>query len=299
MPPARARVRAAVVDDRRLRAWPLPVLARDCDKEDRGRLLVIAGSAPMPGAAVLVAEAALRAGAGKVQLATERSVVGLVAAAVPEIYAIPLAGGGSADAVLRLARRCDALCIGPGMSEGAPLRALLRRLLTDARLAQVPLLIDAAALIELAALRDAGMRPARPLVVTPHAGELAAMLGWTKAAIIADPRPAALACARRFAAVALLKGGETWIATPVGALHRSSAGGHGLATGGSGDVLAGVITALLARGATPVQAAAWGAHVHGRCGEILARRVGAIGYLARELAAEVPGVMQGLGANRR
>ncbi len=289
MPPRAPRV--LTIDDRRLRAWPLPTLADDADKEARGRLLLVAGSAPMPGAAMLAAEAALRAGVGKVQLATDRAVTGLVAAALPELYVVALPRAGvrrDGERLIRLASACDALGIGPGMAEGAALRALLRRLLVDRRLARVAMVIDAAALIELAALRADGALPERPLVLTPHAGEAAAMLGRTKASILADPRAAALACARRFAAVAMIKGADTWIAAPDGALYRCSSGCVGLATAGSGDVLAGIIGGLLARGATPIQAAAWGAHVHGRCGEALARRVGAIGFLARELAGEIP-----------
>jgi hydroxyethylthiazole kinase-like uncharacterized protein yjeF len=131
-------------------------------------------------------------------------------------------------------------------------------------------------------------------VLTPHAGEMAALLDLSKPDVEADPVAAARTAAARFAAVVVMKGEVTHIVTPDGRAWRHDGGVVGLGTGGSGDVLAGLIGGLLARGAEPAQAAIWGVHVHGAAGEALTRRQGAVGFLARELPAEIPPILEGL-----
>jgi hydroxyethylthiazole kinase-like uncharacterized protein yjeF len=131
-------------------------------------------------------------------------------------------------------------------------------------------------------------------VLTPHAGEMAALLGVAREKIERDAAAFATDAARRFGTVVALKGAESWIATPAGSLFRYSGGSVGLATSGSGDTLAGVIAGLAARGATAERAALWGAYLHGAAGRILARRIGRIGFLARELLDEIPPLLERL-----
>lgn len=288
-------VRVEEVDDALLRAWALPEVAEDGDKESRGRVLVVAGSREMPGAAVLAAEAALRAGAGKLVVATARSVAVTVAAALPEarVIALPENADGSPAAsglaaLEPLAAATAALLVGPGMIGTEGTVGFVRGLLPLFRGATV--LLDALAMDVL----HEGVRFDQPVILTPHAGEMAHLTGHEKEDLQEQPCGAALRHAAHWGAVLALKGATTCIANPEGRawVHRSAA--PGLGTSGSGDVLAGVIAGLAARGAPPEQATVWGVALHGRAGEALARRVGTVGYLARELAAEVPALMQAL-----
>jgi hydroxyethylthiazole kinase-like uncharacterized protein yjeF len=156
------------------------------------------------------------------------------------------------------------------------------------------LVLDAAAVIALA--DDASML--EPLngraVLTPHAGEMASLLGVDKREVGRNPADVARAAAHRFAAVVALKGAETFVAHPDGSAYRYTGGTVGLATSGSGDTLAGVVAGLAARGAPPLHAAVWGAYLHGSAGRVLARRVGRVGFLARELLDEIPPLLRRL-----
>jgi ADP-dependent NAD(P)H-hydrate dehydratase len=128
-------------------------------------------------------------------------------------------------------------------------------------------------------------------VVTPHAGEMASCLKAEKTEVAGDPAATARRAAELFRCVVALKGAETVIALPDGECYRNRAGNVGLATSGSGDTLGGIVAGLAARGAAPVQAAVWGVHLHARAGDRLARRIGPLGFLARELLDEIPGLM--------
>jgi hydroxyethylthiazole kinase-like uncharacterized protein yjeF len=255
-------------------------------------VLVVGGSAEIPGAVVLAATAALRAGAGKLQIATVRSAAPGVAIAIPEarVGALAQTPGGeiaasAAASIARLAADQDAVVIGPGMRDGHSAARLLggvaRRLGGRA-----VLVVDAGAL-DLLVADPLALRGRRALI-TPHAGEMARLRGVPKGRILSDPQGEALRAAAAFRTVVVLKGRETWIAAPDGTCYRNRTGNVGLATSGSGDTLSGIVGGLAARGAAPVQAAVWGVFVHGRAGDRLARRVAPLGFLARELLAEVP-----------
>ena len=288
-------VDAADVVDALLRAWPLPNVASDDDKEGRGRVLIVAGSREIPGAAVLAAVAALRAGAGKLLLATAASVAAGLALAIPEARILALAesdAGGIEPAgvaqLAPLADQTDALLIGPGLLGGEASCRFVHELLPAFR--RIPVLLDAQAM-DVVGLQG---RFDQPVVMTPHAGEMAHLSGRDKETVRSHPQTVAREAAMRWNAVIALKGAVTWIAAPDGAVWRHRGGSVGLATSGSGDTLAGVIVGLLARGATPVQATLWGVAVHARAGERLARRLGALGFLAREIPAEVPALLEAL-----
>ncbi|MCA1582578.1 MAG: NAD(P)H-hydrate dehydratase [Acidobacteria bacterium] len=288
-----------------LRRWPLPRPGEGGDKEARGRVLVVGGGREMPGAVILAATAALRAGAGKLQIAVGKSVAPVVAQAVPEalVAGLPetpsggLAGRGAAR-LARLAEGAGAILLGPGMEEEPGTAALLRALVGAAEKKTV-VVLDAGA---LAPLRGKGARPLASLegraVLTPHAGEMAMLLGRQKGAIARDPGGAARRAAKEFGAVIVMKGEDTVIAGRRGGLYRNRAGNVGLAISGSGDTLSGIVSGLAARGAPPDQAAVWAVALHARAGDRLARTIGPLGFLPRELLAEIPRLMAGLGGRR-
>lgn len=283
------QARAIAVTATLLRRWPLPSAAGVTGKEQRGRVLVIGGSSEIPGAALLAAEAALRAGAGKLQVATARPVATAMAIALPEarVVGLPVA----ADGELRLggkaleddAARADALLIGPGMRGRPALRRQIAQLLAAARCGVV---LDAGALVDTRGMADPGR-----IVLTPHHGEMAALSGVPIERIAADPAAMALRHARHSGAVVVLKSATTVIAAPDGTHWVHRGGSVSLGTSGSGDVLAGIICGLLARGAGSAQAAVWGVHLHARAGALLARQLGPLGPLAREIAAHLPGLL--------
>ncbi|HYX41215.1 MAG TPA: NAD(P)H-hydrate dehydratase, partial [Pyrinomonadaceae bacterium] len=182
-----------------------------------------------------------------------------------------------------------AVLIGPGMIDEATIARFLKRLL--AHVAGPALVLDANALALLARAPESLTKLRGRVVLTPHAEEMAELLNTDEAAIARDRTRALLAAVARFNAVVVLKGRETLIAAPGSRVYLNRAGNVGLATSGSGDTLAGLITGLCARGATPLQAAIWGVYLHARAGELLARKRGPLGYLARELPDEIPALL--------
>lgn len=269
---------------RLLRGMPLPEPYGG--KEQRGRVLVVGGSNRVPGAALLACTAALRAGAGKVQVATAQDVALALAVAVPEALVLGLPANAEGEiargspALDRMLGECDAALIGSGMS---PCRATATLVQRAIRQASGTLVIDAGALSpELRA--PAG----KPFVLTPHAGEMAKLSRQDKARVQSEPQELALAFARRTRSVLVLKGATTHVAAPDGRLWIHTGGCHGLGTSGSGDALAGVIAGLAARCGDAVQAALWGVFVHAQAGRVLEREIGSLGFLAREIAGPIP-----------
>lgn len=290
------------LDAAALQAWPLPMPSADGDKEDRGHVMIIGGSREMPGAVILAATAALRAGAGKLTVATGQSVAQLVASALPESRVIGLPeteGGGIPPYCVEsfrslTKRKVDAILIGPGMQDEAAISTFVRALL--------PIFPDAKIVLDACAMgvvrgsqayqEDAENTGPTRLILTPHAGEMARLLGDDKEVIRADPHTAARDAARNWNAVVALKGAVTCIASPDGQLWQHDDGNIGLASSGSGDVLAGIIAGLAARGAGVEQATAWGVMLHARAGRQLAERIGPLGFLAREITDEIPSALQ-------
>jgi ADP-dependent NAD(P)H-hydrate dehydratase len=167
------------------------------------------------------------------------------------------------------------------------------------RIERPAVVLDAGALAALRRDPRALMRLKGRAVITPHAGEMAQLLDVGRDEVEADPLAAARRAVEAFGAVVALKGAETVICAPDGSALRYTRGGVGLGTSGSGDVLGGLIAGLLARGAEPMRAAAWGVFLHGEAGNALARRHGAVGFLARELAAEVPRIIRRVQSNAK
>lgn len=282
-----------VVTPQMLRAWPLPEL--QSSKESRGRALVVGGSVTTPGAVRLAAESALRAGAGKVQVVTVSATAVPLAVALPEamVLGVPATddgeiAGSAADRVLELAEDCDAVLLGPGMGSTEAAVALLS--------AVVPALsafvvVDALGTSWVTENPGGLAHLEERAVITANFTETALMLGEDEEAVAQDPRAAAATLAARSRAVVSAGGPVTWTADPGGRTWQGSVGAPGMGTSGSGDVRAGVVLGLCARGAEPAQAAVWGSHLHGSAGDRLASALGPTGYLARELAGQVPMVL--------
>ena len=292
------------VDAATLRAWPLPMPGEEGGKEQRGHVLILGGSREMPGAVILAATAALRAGAGKLTIATGASVAQLVALAIPEARVIGLRetvhGSFAREAVAELdplADKVNAVLIGPGMQDEVATAALVRALLLRLDDGGASVVLDACAMGIIlhpgdGAAPQAPFQFERPVIVTPHAGEMAHLTGIAKADILAAPDVHAARAAQRWNAVVALKGARTVISAPEGERWQHEGGNAGLGTSGSGDTLAGIIAGLAARGASLAQAACWGVALHALAGEKLARRFGILGYLAREIADEIPALME-------
>lgn len=283
-----------VVTPALLRGWPLPEPGGD--KNAKGRVLVVGGGAQTPGAILLAAEAALRVGAGKLQMATVRSTAPLLSTAVPEAFVegLPEEEDGdisplAADRVLELAEAADAVLLGPGIMRPDAATALLERVVPHLDTA---VLIDALGMAYLTAHLDGVRHLEGRVLVTPNAKELATTLGVEPGAGgEAELRELALRLARESHAVVLGGAASSFVATAGGDVWRDDSGVPGMAASGAGDVKAGAVVGLLARGAGPEQAAVWGAFLHGRAGERLSGSIGRVGFLARELVTELPAVL--------
>jgi len=303
-----APTKPIAIDQAMLRAWELPMPTPNSDKEGRGHVLVLGGSREMPGAVILAATAALRAGAGKLTIATGRSVAQLVALALPEARVIGLAetdtGGFTQEAVATLdplADKVTAVLIGPGMQDEPATAALVHALLPRLAGSDTSVVLDACAMgtVLFPPDGDAPFRFGQPVVLTPHAGEMAHLSGQDKDAIVADPDQHGRAATARWNAIVALKGARTVITAPDGASWENEGGNIGLATSGSGDTLAGIIAGLAARGATLAQATCWGVALHAQAGERLALQFGQLGYLAREIPGEIPFLLEQIAGTRR
>lgn len=306
-----------------LRSWPLP--AAGADKYSRGAVLVVGGGRRTPGAALLAGTAALRAGAGRVTLAVAESVAVQLAVALPEagVIGLPEAPGGSVgDAglgeLLGDYDAADVVLIGPGLDDIGQTEALLRGLVkhrSSRESGDAPtLVLDAYALGALPRLAGELGPWAGRLILTPNPTEAEILLGRDAEDLAADAKE----IARKYGAVVSCQGviagppnaGPPNAGNPDGGSQdmqpqdtaAPESGDHweittgygGLGTSGSGDILAGTIAGLRARGTTDAQAACWGTHLHAAAGDRLASRVGSLGYLARELADELPPLMMEL-----
>ena len=282
------------IDSAWIAANPVPVHGSGTTKNSRGRVLAIGGSCLVPGALRLTGEAALRVGAGKLQMATIASAAVHLGVLVPEAASIALPEdedgeiGSDPTGKLRTAiNSCDALVVGPGIGSVGAAARLLRLVLEKPR-SDLTLVIDA---MIIGCMQDfpAELAPFQGrLIITPHHGEMAALTKRHEEEIDADPLLIAREVAEAFGAIVVLKATDTVIAAPDGTSLHYAGGGTGLATGGSGDVLAGAVAGLLSRGTAPLVAAGWGVWLHGQSGRRVATTSGPIGFLAREVPAEFP-----------
>lgn len=282
------------LDERWLAAHPLPGIEPGTNKNDRGRVFIVGGSTFVPGALRLTGEASLRAGAGKLQFGTVREAAILLGMFVPEagVLGLPASADGDLEAtggdlVVEHAGSCEALVLGPGMRGSGACAELVRRILTGLP-KTVAIVVDAAAIAACADCRELVRSRAGPVILTPHRGEMAALSGLE----LDEVKESAAAVARQMAddldAIIVLKDAETIIASPAADCLKFDGGTPALATGGSGDVLAGIVGGLLARGTDPLSAAAWSVWVHGAAGTALTEANAGAGLLSRELTARLP-----------
>ena len=285
---------ARLVTPALLRDWPLPAPGQG--KEQRGAVVVLGGTVHTPGAVRLAGEAALRAGAGKLVLATAAANAPGLGVQVPEClsWGLPTTAGGNlepeavGDELGEQLEGAGAVVAGPGLSDPEASVRLVEHLLGHLR---GPVVVDALASAYLTEHPEGLAEHRGDVVLTVNPVELGHTAGQDVGDVEADPRGAARVVAERSGVVVLCGGAVKHVVDPDGQEWTVEGGGPGLGVSGSGDVQAGIVGGLLARGADGAQAAVWGAYLHARAGERRASEGAAVGYLARELLPEVPRVL--------
>lgn len=284
-----------MVDAKMLRGW-LSRRSPTAHKGEVGHVLLVAGSQGMAGAARLAAAGALRSGAGLVTLALPASLQPVVAAGLTEAMTVGLPetetgsiAPGAIEALAPYIARANVLALGPGLSTHPQTVDVVRRLVLETSL---PCVVDADGLNALAGVSE-GIRARQgraPLVLTPHPGEMGRLTGKPTSEVQSDRLGTAMKSAAAWDAVVVLKGAGTVIAGADGTTYLNSTGNPGMASGGMGDVLTGVVAALLAQGLAPVQAAAAGVYIHGRAGDLALASLGAVdrGIVAGDLVRALP-----------
>ena len=278
----------------------VPLRRPDTHKGSYGHALVVAGSRGKTGAAILACRAAMRAGAGLVTLAAARPLNDIFAAALTEVMTEPIAADSAEDMETldddqwrRLLTHRSVLLFGPGIGVSGSTRNNLRWLMRNLAL---PWVIDADGLnnlaLDLERLRHARTAP----ILTPHPGEMARLVASDTAAVNGDRIGVARGFAQAHHCYVVLKGARTVIATPAGEVFINSTGNPGMASGGTGDVLAGILTALLAQGLSPVNAMKLGVYLHGLVGDQVAAERGQIGLIASDIIEALPTGLQTLSA---
>ncbi len=263
----------------------------DSNKGNFGRILVVAGSRGMSGAAILCASATLRAGAGLVYVATPDSVQPVAAAANPCYLTIPLpqdahgrlAEGAEAE-ILTHAQKNDAVALGPGLGQSDALSKMIPRLLEKI---QAPVVLDADGLNALQHNTERLKGRRTPLIMTPHPGEFARLLGTDIASVQAERRESAVRFAAEHGVIVVLKGHDT-VVTDGRRIYINTTGNPGMATGGTGDVLTGVIAALLGQQLEAFAAAQLGVHIHGLAGDLARDDLGEVSLIASDLLDYLP-----------
>ena len=290
----------------------------EANKGDFGHVAVIAGSRGMVGAPSLVAHGAQRVGAGLVTVLTADSAQTMVAAKLNEQMTLPLPDADGAlteaafDAIAKFAEKATVLCIGPGLTQNEGTVKLVQRLLTEI---EKPIILDADGLNALSQNPDLIDRRTKsdraPLLITPHPGEAARLLGTSTGEVQSNRVATVKELARKYHAVAVLKGRFTLISDPSGKVIINTTGNPGMATGGSGDTLTGILGGLLSQAfahgnktdsddeflqqsAPPLEVAALGVYLHGLAGDIAAERIGNVGLIAGDIIEAVPAAIQRL-----
>ncbi len=260
----------------------LPKRKPDSHKGDYGRVLIVAGSTGMCGAATLASEAAYRSGAGLVYLAVPSTLVPILSVKQTCAVVRPLPdsgdghlGIGAAKAILALARECDVIAIGPGLGFSAEVPGVTASV-------AIPLIIDADGLNAFADKPDDLARGPAPKILTPHPGELSRLTSERP-----DRKAWARESAERFRAIVVLKGHET-VVTDGKRLYVNDTGNPGMATGGAGDVLTGVIAALIGQKLDPFDAAVLGVNIHGLAGDLAAKKFGEVSMIATDIIDALP-----------
>jgi NAD(P)H-hydrate epimerase len=271
----------------------------DAHKNDFGHVLVIAGSSGYTGAAYLTAQAAALSGSGLVTLAVGRSIFPIMAVKLTEVMVRPffetrdwsLSLLAEKD-IINFSDKTSALAIGPGISQNKETQNLVRNLI--ARI-EKPVVLDADGINACVGYLDAIKNAKSKLLLTPHSGEMARLLGQDVKDIEQNRKDVALKFAGEYNTVLVLKGHNTVVAAPNGDVYVNETGNVGMATGGSGDVLTGIIASFIGQGVEPFTAAALGVYFHGLAGDIAAKEKGVISLLATDLLNKLPEALKELG----
>jgi hydroxyethylthiazole kinase-like uncharacterized protein yjeF len=276
----------------------LPARPPDAHKGTFGTVVVLAGSYGLTGAAYLSSTAAARAGAGLVRLLVAEGVYPILAAKCTEVMATPVpevapgaVGHAEYDTVLRQLESADAGLIGPGLGRDSSTWRLVHDLVAHA---PCPLVVDADGLNALADAPRLLRRLGKNRVLTPHPGEMARLLGRSTSEVQGDRAAVARKAAREWRVVVVLKGAKTVVAGPDGRLSEDPHEVPALASGGTGDVLSGVIAGLMAQGSDPFTAAVTGVYVHAEAGRRVQAEIGQSGLLASDLLPVIPRVMNAM-----
>lgn len=269
----------------------LATRAADSHKGDYGRVLIIGGSRGMSGAVCLAAKAALRGGAGLVRAAVPEGILPVVSGYEPSYLtaALPEDDEGRISALAKsslaeLVEANDTLAVGPGLGRSSDLNEVVASLFTDL---DKPLILDADALNALAEQRHLLVPAAGPRILTPHPGEFARLTETSTRQVQADRENRAMEFARRTGTILVLKGSGTLV-TDGERLYTNPTGNPGMATGGSGDVLTGLVTALVAQHLAPFEAACLGVYLHGLAGDLAAEEIGQTALIASDLLDRLP-----------
>jgi NAD(P)H-hydrate epimerase len=276
----------------------IPKRAENSNKGDYGRALLVTGSTGMTGSGCLAARAALRTGAGLVYAGVPASLAPIYGSALTEPIVLPLEDRGSgvlsaecAEQILSQMKRMNVAAVGPGLTASGGVREIVKKIIRES---SIPLVLDADALNVLADNTAVLKELAVPAVLTPHPGEMARLTGLS----IADVQADRIGTAKRFAAeynvVVVLKGSRTVIALPDGSIYVNPTGNSGMASAGTGDVLTGIITGLIAQGADVAGAAVAGVFLHGLAGDCAAEGLGRHGMLAGDVVDSLPQAIRSL-----
>lgn len=269
----------------------LPARPKESHKGDYGKVLLLCGSTGYTGAARLAAKAALRTGSGLIYLGVPEAVYPIVAAGQEEAIVFPLPSDEKGrlsvcalDGILERLPAMDAVLIGPGLGRSEELTQLLTLLLREC---SVPVVLDADGINGLAAHKDVLRDRQCPLILTPHDGEFRRLFADSGL----ERRQETVRAAKELGCILLRKGHRTLI-TDGKTIYRNRTGNPGMAVGGSGDVLSGILVSLLGQGVPPLQAAALGAWIHGAAGDLAAKRLGEYGMLPSDLIMEIPQILK-------
>ncbi|HBV95466.1 MAG: carbohydrate kinase [Peptococcaceae bacterium BICA1-7] len=286
-----------LVDRELVRGW-LPFRPNTSHKGDYGRVLVVGGARGMVGAACLAAGGALRSGAGLVSLAVPEEVYLPASSMLAEVMVTPVPGTGAGTlskkalpVISEMMERSDVLVLGPGLSTHPETVSVVREIVSFNNL---PLVLDADGLNALAGNLDTIKKVKAPVVMTPHPGEMARLIGASAGAVQKNRLREAHLRSAEWGVVLVLKGARTVVASPDGIIYINSTGNPGMATGGSGDVLAGVIAGLAAQGMQLDRSAAAGVYLHGAAGDSAALKKGLMGLVAGDIINFLPGVIKSL-----
>lgn len=281
--------------EREIRAFLKP-RPRRVNKKDFGRVFVLAGSCGYTGAAILTSFAALRAGAGLVTLGCPDKVYSILARRHPEVMVRPfpstptgtLSEKGFSE-IFRFLKTQDVLAIGPGLGRHPSTSKLVQKITVKA---SVQLVIDADGINGLQGKIALLRKCQAPPILTPHPGELVRVFGGRKPQTDSERKKRALEIARTFRAILVLKGWRTVIAAPYGRVWVNTTGNPGMASGGTGDVLTGIIAAFVGQGIFPYDAARFGVYLHGLAGDLAARGVGEVSLVASDVIHFFPAAVQ-------